>query len=502
MNNVEYQMGGKILNAKVISDEEPVITQDKSVEITENGITLVEPDRGYNAMTTVEITTNVNPTLESKSIENTENGTVIITPSTGNYGLSSVEITTNVNPPLESKTIEFTENGTATITPTEGKYGLSSVEVTVNTPYIPDLEKDVNFFDYDGTLIEAYTKEEFLALNELPTVPTHARLSNGAWNWTLSQAKDFVTENNWLDIGATYDITSGKSEMDITITPITGKTIKIYTDGTKDWGDGTTDTNTSHTYSDYGNYTIVYDGVVNKANNSLNIFGETYQYANISNCLINLRTQNFNGSYCLYAYCSNLKSIVLSNDFVFGQSILNGCNKLKFIVLRGNYEYYIQNGMGNCNGLEKYSVGYGTEITKNGIFTQCANLKRAIQYCGSSNASNVFSGCINLKKVIIPSNSKNLGSAEFYNCMNLEEIKFPQGVSFYSNTPIFNSCISLKKLDFTSCTSIPTISENTFYGININTKIVVPDNLYSSWIVATNWSNYAESIVRESDYQE
>ena len=82
----------------------------------------------------------------------------------------------------------------------------------------------VLFFDYDGTLIEAYTKEEFLALNELPTVPTHARLTNGAWNWTLSDAKTFVTDYGWLDIGATYDITSGKSEMDITITPITGKT--------------------------------------------------------------------------------------------------------------------------------------------------------------------------------------------------------------------------------------------------------------------------------------
>lgn len=496
MNKTDYITGGKILNAKVISDEEPVITQEKSVEITENGITLVEPDSGYNAMTVVEVTTNVNPDLESKSVTITSNGTSTVTPTAGKDGLSSVEITTNVTPPLESKSVEFTENGTTIITPTEGKYGLSSVEVTVNTPYVPDLEKDVNFFDYDGTLLYAYTKSEFLALENLPAVPTHDRLTSGAWNWTLSDAKTFVSDNNWLDIGAIYDITSGKSEMDVKITPATGKTINLYTDGTKDWGDGTTDTNTSHTYTDYGSYTIIFEGNVNKTSTGYNIFGETFENINTSSCLINLRSQRFTTSQNLYAYCPNLKSVVLSSDFYINSNIFNYDPNLKYISLRGE-SYYSYNTPFYRSGLEICSSNMISSDMTIGLLSNCPNLKRGIVY---KSLNKMFYECMNLKKVIIPSTINSISQLEFYYCSSLEEINFPRITSIYQNSNIFAGCSNLKKIDFTKCTSVPAITTNTLGGINPDVKIVVPDSLYNSWISATNWSNYAGSIVRESDY--
>ena len=40
----------------------------------------------------------------------------------------------------------------------------------------------------------------------------------------------------------------------------------------------------------------------------------------------------------------------------------------------------------------------------------------------------------------------------------------------------------------------------TFNNTNSTFKIIVPDALYSQWIVATNWSTYASQIVKTSEY--
>ena len=122
------------------------------------------------------------------------------------------------------------------------------------------VEKDVNFFDYDGTLVASYTKTEFLALTEMPTNPSHTGLVAQGWNWSLSDAKEYVTDYGVLDIGQTYTTASGNSEFDVEVTAKTGLTVTCNMIGNKDWGDGTSDTSYSHTYSSAGKYTIACDG--------------------------------------------------------------------------------------------------------------------------------------------------------------------------------------------------------------------------------------------------
>lgn len=67
--------------------------------------------------------------------------------------------------------------------------------------------KDVDFYDYDGTRIYSYTKTEFLALNSMPSNPTHEGLTAQGWNWTLSDAKDGVNSYGKLDIGQYFKLT-------------------------------------------------------------------------------------------------------------------------------------------------------------------------------------------------------------------------------------------------------------------------------------------------------
>jgi hypothetical protein len=55
--------------------------------------------------------------------------------------------------------------------------------------------------------------------------------------------------------------------------------------------------------------------------------------------------------------------------------------------------------------------------------------------------------------------------------------------------------------DFSTHTSVPTLSNtNAFQNIPTDCKIIVPDNLYDTWIAATNWSTYSSNIIKKSDW--
>ena len=74
-------------------------------------------------------------------------------------------------------------------------------------------EKDVNFYDYEGTLLYSYTAQEFQALDSMPENPTHEGLTSQGWNWTLEQAKSYVTNHGICDIGQMYTPTDGKIDI-------------------------------------------------------------------------------------------------------------------------------------------------------------------------------------------------------------------------------------------------------------------------------------------------
>ena len=82
-------------------------------------------------------------------------------------------------------TKQITANGTYAAED-DNADGFSEVVVDVLAP-TPLEEKDVNFYDYDGTVLYAYTAQEALALSALPEAPTHEGLTFQGWNRTLAQ---------------------------------------------------------------------------------------------------------------------------------------------------------------------------------------------------------------------------------------------------------------------------------------------------------------------------
>ena len=128
--------------------------------------------------------------------------------------------------------------------------------------------KDVNFYDYDGTLLHSYTVEEAANLTGLPNLPSHEGLICQGWNYDLDTIKNYGRS---VDIGAMYITDDGKTRLYIDIYSEARKDITIYYGFTGDttvgvtinWGDGTTETVTDvgnitkiHTYESIGDYII------------------------------------------------------------------------------------------------------------------------------------------------------------------------------------------------------------------------------------------------------
>lgn len=132
----------------------------------------------------------------------------------------------------------------------------------IPTPVEEAPENDVCFYDYDGKRIASFTIAQAKALTELPTPPQHEGLTFQEWNWSLADIVAY--ERQYIDIGAHYAPTDGKTHIlvEVDAETITFKLKPITSAATLDWGDGSSQsvpaasTEVSHTYAQAGSYDI------------------------------------------------------------------------------------------------------------------------------------------------------------------------------------------------------------------------------------------------------
>lgn len=187
-----------------------------------------------------------------------------------------------------------------------------------STPSEPTDNTAVIFTDYDGNLIDTWTKDEVASKTTLPTPPTHSGLVFEGWNWTLEDIQTDTT-GQVITVGPFYHTESGLTEIDIHLDEVTGKTFKFYNllaySGvlSVDWGDGNTNIENTHTYLNYGDYTIK---IGLSSENPLDL---SYQQKSQDWAVIEIRYAN-NVNNILARYHRNLQRVALTETINFYQA--------------------------------------------------------------------------------------------------------------------------------------------------------------------------------------
>lgn len=414
----------------------------------------------------------------------------------------------------QDKTI--TENGTYTAD--AGYTGLGEVTVNVSGGGSSSGEFLVQVVDYDGIVLKSERLDEGDTFT-LPSQPSHTGLTFQSWSSPVTITNNTVTvTNSDITIGATYTTASGLSEFDITLTTTTGLSITLNMDGTKDWGDGTSNTETSHTYASTGDYTITCNGSTMTTSSSSGLFGQTSSVYNyyVKNVRLGSSVTSIGNS--AFYFCYSLTNITIPNSitsigdnaFRYCYSLVNiiipsmvtsintntfyYCTSLKCIVISNMITSIGTSAFERCYSLVNVTIPDSVTSIDNYAFSDCHSLTNiTIPNSVTSIGTYIFSSCYSLTNITIPNSITSISYGAFSSCTYFTKIIIPNSVTSI-DTYAFYNCYSIIEYDFSNHTIVPTLSNNAFSAINKICKIYVPWDLYNNWKIATNWSTYADYI--------
>ena len=336
--------------------------------------------------------------------------------------------------------------------------------------------KDVNFYDYDGTLVASYTLAEAKALTTLPDVPTHDGLTFQGWNWSLEKIHALTRPMN---VGAMYITDDGKTRIYIRLEEgRTSPMLGVCPNGTVtvDWGDGTTPdilTGTStttvkwtpnHAYAAPGEYVIklTVDG-------TMGFYGDSSSSG--GSAILRYSSSNDNRNY---AYRNSIEQIELGSSVTsIADNAFYSCYSLSLITIANGVTRIADSAFQGCNSLTSITIANGvTRI-----------------------ASNAFRSCYSLASITIANGVTSIADSAFNGCYSLTSITIPNSVTRIASNA-FRFCYSVAFYDFSNHTSVPTLANtNAFTNIPADCQIRVPASLVDAWKTATNWSTYANYIV-------
>ena len=444
---------------------------------------------------------------------------------------------------------------------TNGRYevkadaGTAMTQVNVEVDIQPKEFKDVNFYDYEGTILHSYTWDEFVEKNEMPPLPTHHKgLVCQEWNYTLEEV---LEQGGRCDVGAIYIPEDGNTHIIVKISNKDKESAnfsffqKAEHAVVIDWGDGIVESRADvgvrmyfeHHYDKCGVYDITLSGApynfllgFEQFIPAIEVYAaqlqyqvnSSMQYSLVSKVTASKKTSNGCGigpfvkhfnvpvNNNSYNICSVQEGMLETISLSAEQAQIGGSDfatqkYLKRIHLPSKVKVTSKSSSCQWSFIEDYSCSnanvevsvVGNCIVKNGdtVFsgTRNSEIPQGILCIGAS----AFQFCIGLKEIILPDSLTTINSYAFAYCYNVNQgVKFPKNVTHFGDRAFLGSK-NIPFYDFREHETIPTLSSVYVFGNNLSTvKIVVPDALYDQWIVATNWATYASRIVKASEFVE
>ena len=435
-------------------------------------------------------------------------------------------------PSVDVQALSVTENGTYT-----APDGVAYSPVTVDVPQGGGgvASNDVNFYDYDGTIVASYSAADFANLTALPANPDHTAdgLTAQGWNWSLVDAKTYVASYGMLHIGQMYTTTDGKTRVYVhleagRLSPTLGLGVNGSVD--VDWGDGTahdTLTGTSlttnkaatHTYAAAGDYVV-----------ALTVTGSASIPGNGTSSYLLYASNNTK-----YAYLNTVQRVEIGANMSIGDYAFNNCCSLTSVSLPSMVTSIGGGAFQNCYSLTFVSIPSGNTSIGSYMFGTCFSLTSvsipsgvtsigdyAFQTCGSLNSLSIPSGvtsigsyafqscyslpslsipsivtsiggyafqnCKSLTSLSIPSGVTSIGSYAFTNCYTLTSLSIPSGVTSIGNST-FNGCYALVFIKFEPTTPPTVLASSAFTNVPTDCIIYVPTGTLNDYKTATNYPN-------------
>ena len=427
--------------------------------------------------------------------------------------------------------IDLTED---TVTPATLKSGVtahdaSGAKITGTLDTAPPKESDINFWDYDGTLLYAWTLAELATKTELPPLPSHDGLICQGWNWTLQDIKDAGRE---LDIGALYITDDGKTRIYVDVDTETWDDFVLnYWQSTRnattvDWGDGTTPETKNadswiehrHTYASSGSYVItmsVKEGTTMRlgaggASRFLIANGETDMGRCAMLAKVEIGERMTRVTERAFFAAVRLKSISVPAGVLFEPyRTFERATSIRAVTVA--FSSAIRQTFYNCPNLRAIATPKGTtqadgnnydientairQVNFDMVAAYYAQSIERVHIKAVNGQVGTFISCIPLLEVTIPADATTFVASAFRGCGALRRVTCLGDIASIP-AQVFLRCYPLRFVDFTNCTAVPTLANvNAFDQTHAQLEIRVPAPLADAWKAATNWSSLADHIV-------
>lgn len=315
-------------------------------------------------------------------------------------------------------------------------------------------ENDVNFYDYDGTLLYSYPKVGAMSLTELPPLPEQPGLICQGWNWTLEQIQAYGGTAN---VGAVYITDDGKTRFYVTLEYMEQADVTLYfcvdTSGDTvviNWGDGTGDITYNVDAGDNGAYYRV----------NPKTFAHTYQA--IGDYVITVSSEK--KIHLGYSSKSVLNlARTESSNTVNPRAYRLKANVLRRIEIGSNVDNINSGSLSNLPSLKHITIPNGVDFwdptgSNNGFLNSCSSLE-SVTVPGTMllQEEYAFSYSYALKCVLFSGSNGSIFENEFKYCYSLSTMSITKSTAIISAYGL--QCTSLETL------FIPNISSIGKYGL-------------------------------------